>query len=317
MKTRTVRILQNLVIFLGFVFIGWGLAQYQTYTLEKDVGVDGAATLTTEEIPPGAIMTVHTSSTQRMDTRVVALDSRELVYVGNSSYYDKHLAAGGPPGNGVGKDVSLWTISKGQTHYMIIVKAPTETTLDYTEADVSLKVEVNIWTPNFLILFSGIVLTSCAMMVGTVLGIGIFGPPRFVPGMAQAPAPRPAPVEAREVPPVEREAPPPPVITAPPVRKAPPPAVPPPESPFEPRIEVQPQEFAPPPMPARRGEPLWDVSPAAVPRPAAVPAPVPMQQAAPLKKIKCSACGAVIPIYTNERPLRVTCPLCGRQGTLR
>jgi hypothetical protein len=315
MKTRTVRILQNLVIFLGFVFIGWGLAQYQTYTLEKDVGVDGAATLTTEEIPPGAIMTVHTTSTQRMDTRVIRLDSRELVYVGNSSYYDRHLTAGGPPGNGVGKDVSLWTISQGQTRYQILVKAPTETTLDYTEADVSFKVEVNIWTPNFLILFSGIVLTSCAMMVGTVLGIGIFGPPRFVPGMA--PAPKPAPVEVREVPPVEREAPPPPVITAPPVRKAPPPAVPPPESPFEPRYEVQPQEFAPPPMPARRGEPLWDVAPAAVPKPVAAPAPVPMQQGAPLKKIKCSACGAVIPIYTNERPLRVTCPLCGRQGTLR
>jgi hypothetical protein len=313
MKTGTVRFLHHVVIFFGILFLLWGVLQWQTYTLDKDVGVEGTGTLTTEEVPPGGIMSVHTTSSQRMDTRVVRLDSREMVYVGNTSYYDRHLTAGGPPGNGVGKDVSLMASSLTPTRYLIIVKAPTETTLDYTEADVNYKIDVFIWAPNFILLISGFVLIFCTMTMGTVLGIGIFGPPRYVPGMA--PAPRPAPAEEREVPPVEQGPPPTPVITAPPARRAPPPAVPPPEGPFEPRYEVQAQEVSPPPMPVRRGEPLWDVAPAQVPRPAAAPAPA--QQGAPLKKIKCSACGAVIPIYSNERPLRVTCPLCGRQGTLR
>jgi hypothetical protein len=316
MKTGTVRFLHHVVIFFGILFLLWGVLQWQTYTLDKDVGVEGTGTLTTEPVPPGGIMTVHTTSTQRMDTRVVRLDSREMVYVGNGSYYDRHLTAGGPPGNGVGKDVSLMASSLTETRYMIIVKAPTETTIDYTEADVSFKVEVFIWAPSFILLICGIVLIFMTMTMGTVLGIGIFGPPRYVPG--GVPVQRPAPVEVREVPPVEREAPPPPVITAPPVKRAPP-ALPPPEEPFGPRYEVQPQEApaAPPPMPARRGEPLWDMSPAPVARPPPVPAAPPPPPGAPLKKIKCSACGAVIPIYSSERPLRVTCPLCGRQGTLR
>jgi hypothetical protein len=315
MKTGTVRFLHHVVIFFGILFLLWGVLQWQTYTLDKDVGVEGTGTLTTEPVPPGGIMTVHTTSTQRMDTRVVRLDSREMVYVGNGSYYDRHLTAGGPPGSGVGKDVSLMASSLTETRYMIIVKAPTETTIDYTEADVSFKVEVFIWAPSFILLICGIVLIFMTMTMGTVLGIGIFGPPRYVPG--GAPVQRPAPVEVREVPPVEREAPPPPVITAPPVKRAPP-TLPPPEEPFGPRYEVQPQEApAPPPMPARRGEPLWDMSPAPVARPPPVPAAPPAQPGAPLKKIKCSACGAVIPIYSSERPLRVTCPLCGRQGTLR
>ena len=306
MKTSRVRTLHHVVIFFGFLFLLWGLFQWQTYKLEKDVMVEGTGTLTTEEVPPGAIMVVHTGSSQRMDTRVVRMDSREMVYVGNSSYYDSLLIAGGE-----GKDVTLLAFSQTPTRYMIIVKAPVEATITYTEADVSFNVEVTIWTPNFLLLISGFVLIFCTLVMGTVLGIGIFGPPRFVPGMA--PAQRPAPVEAREVPPVERVIPPTPIITAPPARKAPPPSVPPPEAPFEPRYEVQAQEVAPQPMPARRGEPLWDVAPAAVPKPSAAP----VQPGTPLKKIKCSACGNVIPIYSNDRPLRVTCPLCGRQGTLR
>lgn len=320
MKTRTVRMLHHLVIFFGFLFLVWGLVQYQSYTLEKDVGVEGVSTLVTEEVPPGGFLTVHTTSSQRMDTRVVRMDSRQMVYTGNSTYYDKFLATGGPTDNGIGKDVSLWDWTSSTTRYMIMVRAPSEETLTYNEADVDYNVDVFIWTPNFMLLIVGIVVISCTMVVGTVLGIGIFGPPRWAPGAA---APRPAPAEPREVPPVERverapapepvAAAPPPVITAPPARRVPPPAVPPPEAPFEPRYEVRAEEVAPPPMPARRGEPLWDVTPAPVPKPSAAPA----RTGTPLKKIKCSACGSIIPIYTNERPLRVTCPMCGRQGTLR
>ncbi len=314
MKTGTVRFLHHIAIFFGILFLLWGVCQWQTYTLSKDVGVDGTGTLVTEQVPPGAIMTVHTTSSNRMDTRVVRMDAREEVYVGNDTYYDQHLIAGGPPGNGVGKDVSMMASSLTPTRYMILVKAPTEATIDYTEADVSYKVDVFIWTPSFLLLITGFILIFCTMTLGTVLGIGIFGPGVYRP--KGAPAPMRA-GEPRQTPPIERT--PPPVITAPPARRAPPPAVPPPEPAFEPRYEVQAEELPPPapaPAPARRGEPMWDVSPAPVQR-AAAPAPVAQEARAPLKKIKCSACGAVIPIYTNERPLRVTCPLCGRQGTLR
>jgi hypothetical protein len=211
--------------------------------------------------------------------------------------------------------VSLgWIASQTPTRYTILVKAPTETTIDYTEADVSYKVDVSIWTPNFLLLVAGFLLIFCTMTLGTVIGIGIFGPGVYRSKGAPAPA---QPAGPRETP--SRERAPPPVITAPPARRAPPPAVPPPEPAFEPRYEVQAEEILPPapaPVPPRRGEPMWDVSPTPIQR-AAAPAPPVQDARAPLKKIKCSACGAVIPIYTNERPLRVTCPLCGRQGTLR
>jgi len=39
--------------------------------------------------------------------------------------------------------------------------------------------------------------------------------------------------------------------------------------------------------------------------------------AKPVAKVKCSACAEVIPIYSTERPLRVECPECHRQGTLK
>ena len=118
----------------------------------------------------------------------------------------------------------------------------------------------------------------------------------------------PAPMQVRQ-----SEMPEPMSVPPPAVRRAgPPQRAPPPESEFEPRYEVQ-AEVAPLPAPVtRRGEPLWDIAPARVERPQAAP-PEPGK---PLKKIKCSACGAIIPVYSAERPLRVTCPLCGRQGTL-
>jgi len=320
MKTRTVRLLHNVVIFFGFAFLLWGLAQWQTYKLTKETGVDGTGMLVTEEVPPGGIITVTSSSSEKMDVRIVKMDSRVIALTPNNTYYDSHLARGGRDDGGVGKGVSLTTSSLTQTRYMVLIQAPRDETLTYSEADVKYTVEVFIWAPNFLLLIAGIVLVACTMTVGTVMGIGIFGPPRWPP--ATAPAQKPGPAEPRGVPPVERapppapgaaEPPPPPVITAPPARRAPPPAVPPPEAPFEPRYEVRAEEVAPPPMPARRGEPLWDMAPAPVPKPSVAPA----QPGTPLKKIKCSACGSIIPIYTNERPLRVTCPMCGRQGTLR
>ncbi|MEM3043281.1 MAG: hypothetical protein QXD84_07040 [Thermoplasmata archaeon] len=37
----------------------------------------------------------------------------------------------------------------------------------------------------------------------------------------------------------------------------------------------------------------------------------------PLLKVRCSSCKSIIPIYTRERPLRIKCTGCGKEGTLR
>jgi len=37
----------------------------------------------------------------------------------------------------------------------------------------------------------------------------------------------------------------------------------------------------------------------------------------PLKTVRCSKCGATIPIYSEERPLQITCPGCKFSGTLK
>jgi hypothetical protein len=321
MKTRTVRWLHYLAICMGILFILWSLFQYQSYALSKDIGVEGVGQITTDEVSPGSIMFVHASSTRKMDTRVVRNDNRDMVFVGNNSYYDRHLSAGGPPGDGVGTDVNLWVQpALGPTTYTIQIKAPSDTSIDYTEADVKYDISVTVWTPSYPLLIAGFVIIFSALTMGTVLGIGLFGPGAYRPrpregAMPEAmerdvpPVRAPAPVQARQL-----EMPEPLSAPAPAARRAgPPPRAPPPESEFEPRYEVQ-GEVAPPPAPApRRGEPVWDMAPARVDRHAAA-APEPGK---PLKKIKCSACGAIIPVYSAERPLRVTCPLCGRQGTLQ
>jgi rubrerythrin len=37
----------------------------------------------------------------------------------------------------------------------------------------------------------------------------------------------------------------------------------------------------------------------------------------PLARLRCKVCGTVIPIYTNDRPLEIECPGCGRGGILK
>jgi ribosomal protein S27E len=37
----------------------------------------------------------------------------------------------------------------------------------------------------------------------------------------------------------------------------------------------------------------------------------------PLAQVKCNGCSHVIPIFSNERPLKVQCPSCGKLGMIR
>jgi ribosomal protein S27E len=36
-----------------------------------------------------------------------------------------------------------------------------------------------------------------------------------------------------------------------------------------------------------------------------------------LYKVKCPGCRNVIPVYTRERPLKVRCDACGKEGVLK
>jgi hypothetical protein len=54
------------------------------------------------------------------------------------------------------------------------------------------------------------------------------------------------------------------------------------------------------------------------PVPVVIPPPKPVTppEAKPLKKIRCTSCKAIIPIYTEQRPLDIQCPSCGKKGRL-
>lgn len=54
------------------------------------------------------------------------------------------------------------------------------------------------------------------------------------------------------------------------------------------------------------------------PMPPAPPAIPPTERTgAPSKNVKCGHCGALIPLYTNDRPLPIKCQKCGAAGTLK
>ena len=59
-------------------------------------------------------------------------------------------------------------------------------------------------------------------------------------------------------------------------------------------------------------EPDLPPPPKAAARPKAAPPPK-----VPLKTLTCSGCRGKVPIYTNQRPLKITCPSCGKSGTLK
>ena len=37
----------------------------------------------------------------------------------------------------------------------------------------------------------------------------------------------------------------------------------------------------------------------------------------PLARLRCKVCETIIPIFTEERPLQIVCPNCGKGGVLK
>lgn len=82
------------------------------------------------------------------------------------------------------------------------------------------------------------------------------------------------------------------------------------------------EPFPQPESPGGRSQPASPpASPGPVAGPPIPPAPPaiapPEEPGEPLKNVKCGHCGALIPIYTNDRPLPIKCQKCGAAGTLK
>jgi DNA-directed RNA polymerase subunit RPC12/RpoP len=68
--------------------------------------------------------------------------------------------------------------------------------------------------------------------------------------------------------------------------------------------------------------PAWDQhTPSSIPAPEPISPPqVPAPERSspePMKRVKCSKCGELIPINTEERPIQLVCPKCGFTGMLK
>jgi ribosomal protein S27E len=95
---------------------------------------------------------------------------------------------------------------------------------------------------------------------------------------------------------------------------------------------IKPMKKAPPPVEeAQDLSPLGSVlgtepdlplppppkAPSRPPKAAARPRPTSAPPKVPLKNMTCSGCRGKVPIYTDKRPIQITCPTCGKSGTLR
>jgi len=104
----------------------------------------------------------------------------------------------------------------------------------------------------------------------------------------------------------------PPQVAPPQVAPAPQPRTQPPQVAPAPQPRTQPQQVAPAPQP--RAQPP-QVAPAPVP---AMPmAPAPEAETEPVSKVRCPGCKNIIPLYTKDRPLRIRCNACGKEGVLK
>lgn len=300
MRPMIANIFKDLVLVFGILFIVWGLWQVQDGKITHGVGTE-VGPIDTQMASPGSMIFVHTKSNETTVTRVVSLESREAFFQ-NGSLTDIELAAGGVNSGGKGTNVNLNSWPSGTpTAYRIIVLDENEDTANI--ANIEFTVTYTLWMPNFTLLFMGIFMILMFFVFRAISKVQT----RDVPvdlGERPEPAPPVRAPPARTPPPPARgpaRTPPPPPVRGP--TRAPPPAYeePPPEEYYPPEEEPAPEpepepEYEPPPPPVR--------------------APPPAAQK-PVAKIRCSACGEIIPIFTKNRPIRVTCSNCGRSGTLK
>jgi len=272
------------LVIIGLLLIG--MAFFPTINGKIVKGTDKPSkTIVTPPADPGAIIWVEVTSDSPVEVRVVKYDNRESYVTYNGSYEETLVVAEGK-GTHVSLDsLSSLNIAPVRTSYGIIVIVPPDA--NYTEQDISYTVKYTIWTPNYVFMFLGVVMLTQAFIFLRLKKMA-------VPSVAlrveeeRGPAAAPQRPPMRERVPAAAAAPPAPGREAPPAprREAPPAPV---------REEVPPE---PPVVEEKPPEPM-------------------REERKPLKKIRCSNCKTIIPIYTDKRPIKVTCPNCGRSGVLR
>ena len=304
MKPIIVKILRDLVLLFGILFIVWGLAQVQYGTVQHGVGTESVP-IDTQMASPGSMISVHVKSDNTTETRVVKLESRDAFFQ-NGTLVDKFLVAGGSDGGGRGRDVNLFSHSPSltPTAYRIVVLDADGTTDNI--ANINYTVTYTTWMPDFTLILIGFLMIFMALLFRALSKVQTSQVPVDLGAEPALPQRAPPPMRGPQAPPARAPMQPP--VRQPPVRQPPARAPPPPpetyEEPYPPEEEYPPEE-APPPE-------TYD-------EPEVVAPPVRQPPAAqkPVAKIRCSACGEIIPIYTKNRPIRITCSNCGRSGTLK
>jgi hypothetical protein len=301
------KILRDLVLIFGLFFIVWGLAQVQYGKVEHGVGTTSVP-IDTQMASPGSMISVTVDSGNiTTETRVIKLESRDA-FMSNGTLVDKYLVAGGADGGGKGTKVNLFSHSPSlsATGYRIMVLDGSGTT--DTINSVHYTVNYTLWMPDYTLILIGFLMIFMSLLFMAIskirtreVPVDVGEEPEPAPPMRAPPARMPGPMAppSRAQPGYGRQ----PPARAPPSR-APPPVY---EEPPAPEEEYYPPEEAP-------EEPYQEPE---VIQPPPPPARAPPAAQKPVAKIRCSACGEIIPIFTKNRPIRVTCSNCGRSGTLR
>ena len=305
MRPMISNIFKDLVLVFGILFIVWGMGQVQMGNIHHGVGTE-ATPIDTQMASPGSMIFVHVTSSNTTVTRVVSLENRKAFFE-NGSLVDQTLAAGGSNAGGKGRDVNLNSYpSDTSTAYRIVVLDENEETTDLPNLDYT--IQYYLWMPNFTLILIGFLWIFMFFVLRAISRVQT----RSVPVDLEE---RPEPAPPMRAPPTRAMGPQAPPARGPMGRQPQPPArAPPARAPPPVYEEPPPEEYYPPeeeaPMPEPEPEPEY----APPPQPARAPPPSAQK---PVAKIRCSACGEIIPIFTKNRPIRVTCSNCGRSGTLK
>jgi hypothetical protein len=318
MKPSIVSLLRLIVMIFGLIFIVTSFLQWQTVQYEKKAGGPMYTDIYTQEAAPGSVIHVKWSADKSILVRAVKLENRNVYEDKNGNITDTQVTL---KGSGSSGEEWGYLPSISRTGYLIIVTAPEGA--NYTIRDVGFKLSYDLWFPNYEFMTMGIVLLGLGILHLTLIRMRI---PVATPQQGPGPLPiqpymapgQPAPYQPRG----PQTAPGPGYQRG--VQQRQGPGAPPQEGQgggypedagyddgqgAAPYGQYDDGRGAPPPQ--QRGPPQRQMR---APPPPPEEAP---EQRRPIARIRCSACGEVIPIYSRERPQRVTCSNCGRSGTLK
>ncbi len=334
MKESTKRWIRQLAVVGGIFFIALALIQVHQVTYDKPAIMAGPQDgLHTIEVPPFSVIKVTVVGEKKMEVQLITVSKQDATLAEGGNLTHSHLAAGGSNGGGVGTNVDLAPyMSVVRTVFIIKILPPLGA--DYDEYSMQYTINYTLWMPDYTLIFLGIFFIFGFIVLDKLSYMALESRVKFdelskaVTGrpftqVSVVAAPQVAPQAVKEIP-----AQPKPVGTLPQ-------ALPPPPSQAgqlgQPGQLGQLGQLGQPGQPGQAGQP--PVPPQAQPGPVAVAQtvgptvgmktapPTPAMSAPPAKepltRIKCPGCKEIIPVYSAERPLKVSCPKCGKQGMLK